>query len=302
MVPMVAGAGFGLVMLILMGVLVYSLVRNRSQQKQVQHTQRTQLASALTASRAAAEEDVTRFGEELQRLDSDVMGHPLDEAMQQDYSRALDAYENAKTSLAAVQRPEEISNVSQILEDGRYAVACVKARVNNQPLPQKRPPCFFNPAHGPSVRNVRWSPDGGTMREVPACAADAERVEAGAEPYIRTVPVGSARVPYWQAGQAYAPWAQGYWSPWRGSSMLGDMFVMSMIFNGMSGLPWMLGGMAEGMGALGAGIGEGIGDIGAGIGTGIEDIGQGIGDVFGDIGNGIGDIGSDIGGFFDDLF
>lgn len=153
MVPQVASSGFALIMLILMGVLVYSLVRNRSQQKQVQHNQRTQLASALTASRAAAEEDVTRFGEELQRLDSDVAGHPLDEAMQQDYSRALDAYEHAKTSLAAVQRPEEISNVSQILEDGRYAVACVKARVNNQPLPQKRPPCFFNPAHGPSVRN-----------------------------------------------------------------------------------------------------------------------------------------------------
>jgi hypothetical protein len=202
--------------------------------------------------------------------------------MQQDYQRALDAYENAKTSLYAVRRPEEIRHVTEILEDGRYAVACVKARVERKPLPQKRPPCFFNPAHGPSVQNVSWAPPGGSMREVPACAADAERVLAGADPYIRTVQVGAQRVPYWEGGPAYAPWAQGYYSNWRGSDMLTGMMVGGLLFGGMNS-----------MGGLFYGLGDGIGAIGEGIGEGFEGIGDGIGDAF----NGIGDM---FDGFFGD--
>ncbi|HET9126820.1 MAG TPA: hypothetical protein VFN73_01950 [Propionibacteriaceae bacterium] len=283
--------GSGLLPLLMMGLVVwFFFARAGRSQQQLAVRQQAQLASVLAASRAAAEEDVTRFGEELQRLDSDVVGHELDEAMQQDYTRALDAYDHAKESLAAVQRPEEISNVTEILEDGRYAVACVKARVAGEPLPQKRPPCFFNPAHGPSVRNVMWSPNGGVAREIPACAADAERVEAGADPYIRTVQLGSRRVPYWQGGPAYAPWAQGYYTGWRGNSLLGDLVVGSLIFNGMSGLPFMLGGMGQGLGAIGGGIGDGLGQIGTGIGDGLGQIGDGIGDAFGDIGDFFGDL------------
>ena len=113
------------------------------------------LETQLSTSKRAADEDVTKFGEELQRLDSDVAGHALDEPMQQDYQRALDAYDNAKMSLDAVTKPDEIRHVTEILEDGRYAVACVKARIAGEPLPAKRPPCFFNPAHGPSSQRRR---------------------------------------------------------------------------------------------------------------------------------------------------
>ncbi len=285
------GSLSGLLPLLLMGLVVWFLfIRAGRSQQRIADRQNAQLESVLSASRAAAEEDVTKFGEELQRLDSDVVGHELDDAMQQDYTRALDAYDHAKESLEAVRRPEEISNVTEILEDGRYAVACVKARVAGEPLPQKRPPCFFNPAHGPSVRNVKWAPNGGVAREIPACAADAERVEAGADPYIRTVQVGSRRVPYWQGGPAYAPWAQGYYTGWRGNSLLGDLVVGSLIFNGMSGLPYMLGGLGQGLGAIGGGIGDGLGQIGGDIGGGLGQIGDGIGDAFGDIGNFFGDL------------
>jgi hypothetical protein len=242
---------------------------------------RAELESQLATSKRAADEDVTKFGEDLQRLDVDVAGAPLDEAMQQDYQRALDAYENAKTSLFAVRRPEEIRHVTEILEDGRYAIACVKARVERKPLPQKRPPCFFNPAHGPSVQNVTWAPPGGSSREVPACAADAERVLAGADPYIRTVQLGAQRVPYWEGGPAYAPWAQGYYNNWRGSDMLTGMMVGGLLFGGMNS-----------MGGLFYGLGDGIGAIGEGIGDGFEGLGEGIGDAFG----GIGDM---FDGFFD---
>lgn len=238
-----------------------------------QAKERAELESQLAAVKRVAEEDVTKFGEELQLLDSDVAGHALDEPMQQDYTRALDAYDDSKRSLDAVSKPEEIKHVTEILEDGRYAMACVKARVANRPLPQKRPPCFFNPQHGPSTENVTWAPPGGAPRDVPACAADAERVKVGADPYIRTVAVGAQRVPYWQGGPAYQPYAQGYYNSWRGSDMLTGMMIGGLLFGGGD----MFQGIGEGIGA----IGEGVGGMFEGIGEGFGDIGEGIGDLFG---------------------
>src|SRR4029450_13671501 len=205
--------------LIVGGVALY----RRQSVRQRNAAEQAALETQLSTSKRAADEDVTRFGEELQRLDSDVAGHALDEPMQQDYQRALDAYDNAKMSLDSVSRPEEIRHVTEILGDGRYAVSCVKARIAGQPLPGKRPPCFFNPAHGPSAQDVTWAPPGGVPRSVPACPADAERVLAGADPYIRTVQVGAQRVPYWEGGPAYEPWAQGYYSRWSGRDRLSGM-------------------------------------------------------------------------------
>lgn len=277
---------------ILLGLVVGGAgLYGRHAQRQRDRAQQAELENQLSVSKRAADEDVTKFGEELQRLDSDVAGHPLDEPMQQDYQRALDAYEDAKSSLDAVTKPDEIRHVTEILEDGRYAVACVKARVAGEPLPAKRPPCFFNPAHGPSSRDVDWAPAGGAPRPVPACPADAERVLAGADPYIRTVQVGAQRVPYWEGGQAYAPWAQGYYSQWRGSDMLSGMLIGSMLF----------GGMGPMFGGMGMGMGDGFG--GAGFDGGGFD-GGGMGDVGGgdlDPGGftGFGDMGGDGGGMFD---
>lgn len=251
---------------------------NRRATRQRAAVQQAELESRLSVSKRVAEEDVTRFGEELQRLDSDVAGHALDEAMQQDYARALDAYDNSKASLDAVRRPEEIQHVTEILEDGRYAVASVKARIAGRPLPQKRPPCFFNPAHGPSSQDVMWAPAGGVQRKIPACAADAERVLAGADPYIRTVQVGAQRVPYWEGGPAYAPWAQGYYSRWGGTDLLSGVLIGSMLSGGMGGL---FGGLGYGLGELG----DGLGDMAGSIGGGISDLGDGIGDGIGDIFN-----------------
>jgi hypothetical protein len=274
-----------LVVLILLLVVIGggAALYRRHSVRQREEAERAELESVLTTSKRAADEDVTKFGEELQRLDTDVAGHALDEPMQQDYQRALDAYEDAKTSLDAVQRPDEIRHVTEILEDGRYAVACVKARIAGQPLPAKRPPCFFNPAHGPSSRDVEWAPPGGVPRSVPACPADAERVLAGADPYIRTVQVGAQRVPYWQGGQAYAPWAQGYYSRWSGSDLLTGALIGSFLFGGMGNV---FGGVGDAMGGVGdaiGGVGEGVGEAIGGVGEGFGEIGGGIGDMFGDM-------------------
>ena len=191
---------------------------------------RQQLSAAdRGAARRAAEEDVTRFGEELQRLDLDVKMASVDEAMLQDWQRALDSYEAAKHSLEMVQRPEDVRHVTSALEDGRYAVACVRARQEDRPLPQRRPPCFFNPSHGPSTTDVDWAPPGGQPRRIPVCGADADRLAQGAEPDVRTVPVGVGRVPYWQAGPAYSPWAMGYFSTYAMSGLLPGFLLGSLL-------------------------------------------------------------------------
>jgi hypothetical protein len=223
----------------------------------------------LAPVRKLAFEDATALGEQLQELDLDLAGHQLDAGANADYQRALDAYESSKTAVEAISQPDDVRHVTQILDDGRYAIACVRARVDGLPLPTRRPPCFFDPRHGLSVTDVLWSPPAGAPRDVPACALDAERVQAGAEPDSRMVMVGAQRVPYYQGGRAYQPYAQGYFGAF------GPMEIMfaGMLFGGLGGFDMM----GDGLGA----IGDGIGDIGEGIGDGISGIGDGIGDVFG---------------------
>jgi hypothetical protein len=201
-------------------------------------------------------EDITALGEQLQALDLDLTGHQLDEGQNADYQRALDAYEAAKAAGDAITEPDHIRHVTEIIEDGRYAIACVRARVAGEPLPTRRPPCFFDPRHGLSVVDVPWTPPGGATRDVPACALDAERVRAGAEPDARMVMVGSQRVPYWAGGRAYQPYARGYF----GAFTPMDWMFAGLLFGGLGGFD-MLGGIGEGIGEGIEGIGDGIGDM-----------------------------------------
>ncbi len=244
------GAVVFLLLLVVAGVAVVAFVKS-NQRKALERKE-----AELQPVRKLAFEDVTALGEELQRLDTDLAGRELDAGAHADYQRALDAYESAKTAADSIVEPEQVRHVTEILEDGRYAMACVRARVDNEPLPTRRPPCFFDPRHGPSVEDVAYSPPGGTTRDVPACALDAERVRAGAEPDIRQVMVGSRRVPYWQGGRAYQPYAAGYFG---GFGPMNWMFMGLMLGGGFDG-------MGEGIGSIGDGLGEGIGSIGDGIG------------------------------------
>ncbi|GII53201.1 hypothetical protein Pth03_15900 [Planotetraspora thailandica] len=241
-------------------------------------------AAELAAVKQTVEEDVTKFGEEITALDVDVKMLPQSETSA-DWQRALDTYERSKVELAAVKRPEDLRTVTSTLEDGRYALACVKARVNNQPLPERLPPCFFNPQHGPSVRNVRWAPPGGAAREVPACAMDAEAVERGFDPQMREVVVNGHRRPYWDAGPAYQPYAYGYYGGFGGDLLTG-MLVGTMLGGAFGG--W-------GGGGFGAGYDSGYQD---GVDAGGGDWGGGGGDFGGgDWGGGGGDFGGgDFGG------
>lgn len=193
------------------------------------------------ASRDALDSDITRFGGELRDLDLDVVGLELDTEAQADYTAALDAYENAKQSLRNAAMDSDATVIAHMLEEGRYKISSVKARAHGEPVPQRRPPCFFDPAHGPSVRTIGWTPDGGVAREVPACALDAARVSSGYNPNIRMVaaPTG-AMVPYWEDGRQ-AAWARGYYGSWgtdpavrgltQGALMIGGFALLMNLFD-----------------------------------------------------------------------
>jgi hypothetical protein len=215
-----------LVLLFVGGVIALATAASRrSEQRQLDQRREADLAAV----RKVADEDVTRFGEELQRLDVEMLVTALDEPMRQDYQRALDSYESAKDILQRATEADDIKHVTEALEDGRYAVACVLARKEGRPLPVRRPPCFFNPAHGPSTTDIEWAPPAGIPRQVPVCAADADRVGQGAEPDIRTVREGYRRVPYWQAGPAYSPWAMGYFGAYTASSLLPTFLLLTLL-------------------------------------------------------------------------
>ena len=172
--------------------------------------ERAERAEELADARRLAEEDVTVFGEELQRLDGQVHPDRLDEPTRADYQKALDAYESAKQSVDGLRDAGQVSAVVDTLATGRYAMACVQARVAGRAVPELRPPCFFNPQHGPSVRDVVWTrPKGGT-RSLPACSQDAARVAAHEKPDLRLVRIGSRQVPWWEAGEVAGPYGRGY--------------------------------------------------------------------------------------------
>src|SRR4051812_7384168 len=194
--------GLILLIVVILGVVALAMVAGRRNQTAALERRRAELEPV----KALAFEDVTALGTDLQALDAELAGHELDEGARADYQRALDAYEAAKTAADRLTAPEEVRHVTEIIEDGRYAIACVRARVAGAALPTRRPPCFFDPRHGLSVVDVEWAPPGGAPRQVPACALDAERVRAGADPDTRQVMVGAQRMPYYQGGPADRPW------------------------------------------------------------------------------------------------
>jgi hypothetical protein len=280
-----------LILLLVGGALLVGRAVTASRERKALESRQ---AADLDAVRKVADEDVTRFGEELQRLDTEMLTTQLDEPTRQDYQRALDSYESAKESLDRVTVAEDVRHVTEALEDGRYAVACVQARTAGRPLPVRRPPCFFNPAHGPSTTDVQWAPPGGQQRQIPVCAADADRIEQGAEPDIRTVQHGVGRVPYWQGGPAYSPWASGYFGGYAMSGLLPTFMLMTMLSPG-----WAGGGVYAFDGSDGEGGDSAYGDGGdGGYDGGGGDGGEGgEGGDGGDGGDGGGDFGGDGGGF-----
>jgi len=184
--------------------------------------------------RRAAEEDVLGLADEIRSLDLDIEMPGVVSEARSDYMHAVDQYDRAKAALDSARTPHDLAAVSSAVEEGRFAITSTRARLAGKQLPQRRPPCFFDPRHGPSVRDVAWAPPGGTPRPVPVCAADAVSLEDGNEPHGRRVRVGDREVPYWNAPAYYGPWAGGYFSPFSvllpglllGSTLAGGIYAM----------------------------------------------------------------------------
>jgi uncharacterized membrane protein YgcG len=162
--------------------------------------------------RRAANEDVTVFGEELSALHFETLTTDLDDRMRVDYELALDAYESAKRRLETSAAATDVTEVTRTLADGRFAHACVLAARDGVERPARRPPCFFDPGHGPASRDVSWAPLGGVPRDIAVCFRDAERLAAGEPPQVRMVRLGNRYVPWYASGPAYTAWAGGWYA------------------------------------------------------------------------------------------
>ncbi|MGW5123899.1 hypothetical protein ACWEQ7_07525 [Streptomyces sp. NPDC004069] len=270
------------VVLVAGGVGAYTLARRGRSRREAEQR------AALEKLRVVVDEDITAFGEELDRLDFHPAEAGADDAMRADYERALDAYEQAKQYMADARRPEDVRAVTRALEDGRFSLTLLAARREGRPLPERRPPCFFDPRHGPSVADATWTPPGGAARQVPVCAADQVRLADGRDPHVREVDTEGGRRPYWDAGPAYGPWAGGYF----GGGLLPGLLVGTLL-GGMMATPSYAADYGTGYGDFGANGYQG-GDLsGADFDPG--DFNGGFGDGGGgDFGGGGGDFG---GGF-----
>src|SRR5919108_5153762 len=189
-----------------------------------------------------ARDDLVALGEDIRALDLDIEMPSVSAEARADYERAVDAYDRADTAWEQAREPADLEAVGAALEEGRWAMASARARLEGREPPERRPPCFFDPRHGPSDRDVEWAPPGGTPRPVPACEADAQRVERGEDPEAREVTLGGQRMPYWSAGPMYAPFMGGFF----GTGLLPGLLIGTT-----------LGGMWDGPDVGGGDVGGG---------------------------------------------
>jgi hypothetical protein len=247
-----SGGGFPGLLLILLAVPAAVFAVSRRRRRRREHAEFEQV-------REVTREDVIALGQDIRALDLDMEMPNADPEARQHYGLAVERYGQAEEALGRARRPEDLQPVTELLEEGRWAMEAARAEMEGHAAPERRSPCFFDPRHGPSVTDVEWSPPGGQPRPVPACAADAVRIGDGVDPGMRQVPVNGQMVPYWQAGPAYAGWAGGFF----GSGLLPGLFLGSMLGGGFGGLGHPVDADA-GAGDMGDFGGFGGGDFGGG--------------------------------------
>jgi hypothetical protein len=216
------GGGFpwGLALLFGIPALLFLTFRRR---------QRRDRAAELAEVRQEVEADLVALADDVKALDFDVEMPNADPRAREAYGRALDRYEQASRAFDRARSPGELEPVATALEEGRFEMAVAKALLDGREPPERRPPCFFDPRHGPSVSEVDWAPPGGAPRPVPVCETDLRAVERGEDPSFREVTSGGRRVPYWQAGPAYGAYAGGFF----GGGLLPGLLVGTMLGGAM---------------------------------------------------------------------
>jgi hypothetical protein len=198
------------VLLALAGVVALSVLlaltlENRSARRTVRS------GNQFAEAKAVAQEDVAALGSDLRNLAVDFQADELDNpAAVNQFTRAHEYLERAEQALEQARAPEDLAQVSSALESGRFAMAAARARFERREPPRRRPPCFFDTRHGPSVNDVGWEPPGGPPRPVPACEACMRQIASGGQPQPRRVRTGLRRVPFYDAPPHFESWFGGY--------------------------------------------------------------------------------------------
>jgi uncharacterized membrane protein YgcG len=215
--------------------------------------------------KAGVRDDLIALAEDIRALELDMQMPGASPEAQRAYASAVEAYERANRIWERAQRPKDLKPAAEELAEGRYALLWAREVLAGRTPPERRTPCFFDPRHGPSSRDVAWAPPGETPRAVPACEADAARVARGEQPDVRYVESDGRRVPFYEAGPAFAPFYSGFF---------GGLVIGSMVpggwdnptpsdYSGSSG--WTSGGGDFGGGGGGGDFGGGGGgDFGGG--------------------------------------
>jgi hypothetical protein len=257
---------------ILAGLLIAAIVAFLIIQA-VRRRRRSQ--AELAEVKAAAHDDLVALADDVQKLEQPVESNSQ---AKQEYVLALDSYDKGSRSYDRARVPSQLERVTTALEEGRWHMSAAQAYLAGRTPPARRAPCFFDPRHGPSTRDVDWSPPGGTPRKVPACEADALAVESGAEPASREVTTGGRSVPYWSAPPYFGPWAGGYFMPFGGTGFLSGLFVGELLggaYGGWGYGSWGGTGTAGGFGSWSGAGGQGGSDFGGGMNFGGGDFGGG---------------------------
>ncbi len=237
--------------------------------------QRRRSQTELAEVKAAAHDDLIALADDVQKLEQPVEANVQ---AKEEYTQALDSYDKASGSYDRATQPRQLEAVTSALEEGRWHMSSAQALLDGRTPPERRPPCFFDPRHGPSTRDVDWTPPGGASRKVPACEVDAQAVERGAQPASREVMTGGRMVPYWNAPHYFGPWAGGYFMPFGGTGFLSGLFVGELLggaFGGWGYGSWGGSGTAGGFGNWSDGGSGGGGDFGGGMSFGGGDFGGG---------------------------
>jgi hypothetical protein len=256
------GSGIGsLILLGLLGLggLVWYFRRKRRQREE------------FAAVKTVARDDLVALGDEIRALDVDASMPDANPEAKAHYNEAVEIYTHAEERFDRARTPEDLAPVSEELEHGRYEMQAARCLFEGKAAPERRAPCFFDPRHGPSEREVEWAPPGGTPRPVPACAADALRVEEGLDPRVREIEYAGQTIPYWAAPAPFTPWFGGFWGGYGGfGGFLPGLLIGEMLGGGFGGF-----GHDPGSDMGGVGPGDfGGGDFGGG-GFGGGDFGGG---------------------------
>lgn len=231
---------------------------------------RREKQAELEEVKASVHEDLIALGDGVRALDVSVELDTTPQEAKDAYARSLSAYERGESQWKRARTPDALRPVGELLESGRYDLTVAKALIDGRRPPERRPPCFFDPRHGPSSRDVEWAPPYGQSRPVPSCEADAVRLESGEDPQVRRVLVRGASMPYYNAGSAYAPFAGGYFDGFDGGRLLPGLLVGTVLGGGIGSVYGGFGGFFAGFynhrggDSMGSGSDTGGGDSGGG--------------------------------------